>query len=81
MAHDQPEILIFHDIVSRTELEEIKLLAQPLVGAHLSPVTSRSSCKFSLLIFHDIMSRTELEMINPLALPLVGAQSSANFGS
>jgi hypothetical protein len=32
VAHDQPEILVFHDVIGRNELEEIKLLAQPLVG-------------------------------------------------
>ncbi len=31
VAHDRPEILVFHDVIGRNELEEIKLLAQPLV--------------------------------------------------
>ena len=32
VVHHSPEILIFHNIVSPKELEEIKTLAKPLVG-------------------------------------------------
>ena len=31
VMHNLPEILVFHDILGREELEEIKLIAQPLV--------------------------------------------------
>ena len=34
VVHEQPEILVFHDIVSRPELEEIKRLGNPLVRTY-----------------------------------------------
>jgi hypothetical protein len=36
VAHDLPEILVFHDIIASQELEEIKLLAQPMVAIFLA---------------------------------------------
>ena len=32
VVHDAPEILLFHNIVSEPELDQIKQLAQPMVS-------------------------------------------------
>lgn len=32
VVHDSPEILVFHDVVTHEELEEIKRLGKPFVS-------------------------------------------------